>query len=201
MILTKLRKRKALSKTLCSPQGVEQVSENDPAISKLRQVILTIDWTCFRGIVFQAVKEELWRGGHIVMRGTRIIILKALQTHVVDLGLEWNQGIVRTKNCLQFKVWWPEMDKMAEKTVGTCHPCKVAGKNAPPKKVEHTLMPDQPWSYLAVDLLSISKENCLLALVDYYFWWPEVTYMTVEHDRRWTQRMWLTCGTMLFVMS
>ncbi|XP_062403787.1 uncharacterized protein K02A2.6-like [Sardina pilchardus] len=162
-----------------TPREVEHASKDDPTMSKLRHAILTNDWTYFKGTVFQAVKDELWTAGQMVMRGSRIVIPEALQEQVLELGHEGHQGIVRTKNRLRSKVWWPEIDKTIEKRVKKCYPCQVVGKNAPPEELESTLLPDQPWMYLAIDLLSISEGNYLLAVIDYFSRWPEVAYMRV----------------------
>ncbi|XP_062844794.1 uncharacterized protein K02A2.6-like [Trichomycterus rosablanca] len=164
-----------------NPREIEQASKNDPTISKLRQAIQKDDWTYFKGTAFQAVKDELWTAGHMVMRGNRIVIPEALQEHVVQLGHEGHQGIVRTKNRLRTKVWWPEIDKMVGEQIKRCYPCQVIGKNAPPEELERTPLPDQPWTYLAVDLLSIFEGNYLLAVVDYYSRWPEVAYMKITN--------------------
>ncbi len=115
------------------------------------------------------------------MCGNRIVIPEVLREHVVELGHEGYQGIVRTKNRLRSKVWWPEIDKMVERKVKKCYPCQVIGKNAPPEELESTPLPDQPWTYLAIDLLSISEGNYLLAVIDYYSRWPEVAYMKVTN--------------------
>lgn len=139
-----------------TPCELEQASKNDPIIIQLRHAILNNDWTCFKGTAFQAVKDELWTAGQMVIRGNRIVIPEALREHVVELEHERHQGIVRTKNRLRSKVWWPEIDKMVERKVKKCYPCQVIGKNAPPEELESTPLVDQPWTYLAVDLLSIS---------------------------------------------
>ncbi len=102
------------------------------------------------------------------MRRNRIVIPEVPREHVVELGHEGHQGIVRMKNRLRSKVWWPEIDKMVERKVKKCHPCQVIGKNAPPEELESTPLPAQPWTYLAIDLLSISEGNYLLAVIDYY---------------------------------
>lgn len=69
---------------------------------------------------------------------------------------------------------------MVQRKVKKCYPCQVIGKNAPPEELESTPLPDQPWTYLAVDLLSISEGNSLLAVIDHYSRWPEVAYESHE---------------------
>ena len=48
------------------------------------------------------------------MRGNRIIVSDIELELVIKLAHEGYQGIVRTKNSLKSKVWWPELYKMVE---------------------------------------------------------------------------------------
>ncbi|CAB3997741.1 Neural cell adhesion molecule 1, partial [Paramuricea clavata] len=51
----------------------------------------------------------------LVMHGTRIVIPQALRNEVLHLAHEGHQGIVKMKNRLRSKVWWPKMDGDAER--------------------------------------------------------------------------------------
>lgn len=164
-----------------TPCVLEQASKDHPVIIKLCHAIPNNDWTCFKVKAFHAVKDELWTACQMVMCGNRIVLPEVLREHVVELGHERHQGIVRTKNRLRSKVWWPEIDKMVERKVKKCYPCQVIGKNAPPEELESTPLPDQLWTYLAINLLSISEGNYLLAMIDYYSRGPEVAYMKVTN--------------------
>ena len=54
----------------------------------------------------------------ILLHDNRIVIPKDLQMCVIDLAHEGHQGIVRTKQLLREKVYFPGIDKLVEKT---CH--------------------------------------------------------------------------------
>ena len=50
-------------------------------------------------------------------------------------------------------------------------------KNSPPEELKSTQLPDKPWNYVAVNLLTVSEGNHLLVIMDYYSKWPEVACM------------------------
>ena len=66
---------------------------------------------------------------------------------------------------------------MAEELVKGCYPCQIVGKNAPPEELQSTPLPDTPWSYIAVDLLTITEGNYLLVIIDYHSRWPDAVHM------------------------
>ena len=96
------------------------------------------------------------------MRGNRIIIPHVLKEWVIELAYEGHQDIVRTKYRLGFKVWWPEVDKMVENKIKKCYSCQIDGEYTPPEELRSTQLPDKPWNYVAVDLLS-QKEMLTLS--------------------------------------
>ena len=49
--------------------------------------------------------------GQLVLRGTRIILLRL---RALALAHEGHLGFVGTKQKLRTNVWWPDMDKAAE---------------------------------------------------------------------------------------
>lgn len=81
----------------------------------------------------------------------------------------------KTKERLRTKVWWPGMDRDAEKLCAECYGCQLVTKHVPPPPVKLSPMPQRPWEDLALDILGPlpSGEN-LLVLVDYHSRWIEV---------------------------
>ena len=81
------------------------------------------------------------------------------------------------KERLGCKVWWPGVDKDAEKKCQECYGCQLATKETitPPAKI--TRMPERPWQDLALNLIGpmpTGLGECLLVLVDYFSRWVEV---------------------------
>ena len=149
-------------------QEIEEASAEDEEIALLRKCVQTDDWTVGEP-AFKAVRNELTVLGKLVLRGTRLVIPKKLRKQVLDLAHEGHQGIVKTKQRLRTKVWWPGIDRQAEQRCRTCHGCQLVGKPLPPEPLKRTELPTQPWQDLAVDLLGpLPTGEYLLVAVDYF---------------------------------
>lgn len=149
-------------------QEIEEASAEDEEIAMLRKCVQTNDWTVGEP-AFKAVRNELTVLGKLVLRGTRLVIPMKLRKQVLDLAHEGHQGIVKTKQRLRTKVWWPGIDRQAEQRCRTCHGCQLVGKPLPPEPLKRTELPTQPWQDLAVDLLGpLPTGEYLLVVVDYF---------------------------------
>ena len=60
------------------PEQVETATAHDPTLQTVRKAAATGDWTQLSGIIYKAVKEELWVVGQDVTRVTRIVMLQSL---------------------------------------------------------------------------------------------------------------------------
>ena len=149
-------------------QEIEEASAEDEEIAVLRNCVQTNDWTVGEP-AFKAVRNELTVLGKLVLRGTRLVIPKKLRKQILDLAHEGHQGIVKTKQRLRTKVWWPGIDRQAEQRCRTCHGCQLVGKPLPPEPLKRTDLPAQPWQDLAADLLGpLPTGEYLLVVVDYF---------------------------------
>ena len=112
------------------------------------------------------------------MHGTRIIIPHSLRPEVLRLAHEGHEGIVKMKNRLQAKVWWPKMDRDAEQVCKNCHGCQVVREFLAPEPMQWVEPPSGSWQHVAIDILGPhpSREN-LLVVVDYYSRYFEVVIM------------------------
>ena len=109
------------------------------------------------------------------MRGMRIVIPVSLRKRVLELAHEGHQGIVKTKDRLRSKVWWPNMNSMVERHCKKCLGCQAVTPITTIPPVKTTAMPTKPWRDLAVDLMSpLTTGESLLVTVDYYSRWVEV---------------------------
>jgi hypothetical protein len=79
------------------------------------------------------------------------------------------------KERLRSKVWWPGIDRDAERKCRECYGCQVVVKEYRSPPVKSTRMPERPWQDLALDLLGpMPTGEHLIVLVDYYSRWMEV---------------------------
>ena len=74
---------------------------------------------------------ELCVIGKLVLRGTRIFIPSKLQPRTLALANEGHLGVVGTKQNLRTKVWWPGIDKAAERHCRTCYGCQLVARPDP----------------------------------------------------------------------
>lgn len=161
------------------PRDVETASMTDKELATVRKCIQTGNWNN-QPIDKQyiTVQSELSCVGNIVLRGTRLVMPSSLRKQTLMLAHEGHQGIVKTKQRLRSKVWWPGMDKSAEAICKTCHECQLVGAAARPEPLITTPLPNRPWEYLAVDLMGpFPTGESVLVVVDYYSRFFEIAIM------------------------
>ena len=83
---------------------------------------------------------------------------------------------MKSKEHLRSKVWWPGIDKEAEKKCRECFGFhEMVTEHVPPPPIEPTRLPDRAWQEIAVDLLGpLPTGENLLVVVDYFSRWMEV---------------------------
>ena len=97
---------------------------------------------------------------------------------------ESQQGIVKTKQLLRQKVWWPSIDIDVMNTIKTCHACQVT--SVPPREPPVIMTK-------AMDISGpIENKYYLLAVIDYYSSFALVEVITsttsqtiISHLRKW----------------
>ncbi len=105
-------------------QEIEQASADDKELQIVRECLVSGKWEK-ASKEYVLVRNELTYISRVILRGTRTVIPKALRERVTDLAHEGHQGIVKMKGRLRSKVWWPGIDKDAEKKCRECHGCQV----------------------------------------------------------------------------
>ena len=73
-----------------------------------------------------SIRDELSVVGDLILRDQRLLIPQELQRKAVDLAHIGHQGIVKTKQLLREKVWFPGIDRLAEEVIKACTPCQAA---------------------------------------------------------------------------
>ena len=102
-------------------RDVEEASATDDELHKVRRAIKT---NCFDDCKpYAPIAGELCVIGQLVLRGTRIILPAKLRLRALALAHEGHLGIVGTKQKLRTNVWWPDMDKAAERHCRSCRGC------------------------------------------------------------------------------
>ena len=73
------------------------------------------------------VKDELTINTDfdLVLRNNRIVIPASLRERTIDIAHEGHQGVVKTKQLLREKVWFPGIDSIVERKIKQCMPCQA----------------------------------------------------------------------------
>ena len=155
-------------------QEIDSASAEDEDLQAVRSCLISGNWEkAPKPYVW--VRNELTYIGQVILRGTRIVIPNILRKRVLELAHEGHQGVVKMKERLRSKVWWPGVDKDAERKCRECYGCQLVTKETMPPPVKTTRMPERPWQDLALDLLGpMPTGESLLVLVDYFSRWVEV---------------------------
>ena len=71
----------------------------------------------------------------------------------IEIAHASHQGIVKTKQLIREKVWFPGIDKKVEQAVKSCIPCLACVPSpAQREPLSMTTLPSGPWIEVAVDL-------------------------------------------------
>ena len=84
----------------------ERVSGEDPELQTVRRCLVEERWNSAPK-QFLPVRNELTLIGHVILRETRIVVPQDLRKRAISLAHEGHQGVVKTKERLQTKVWLP----------------------------------------------------------------------------------------------
>ncbi|XP_055622583.1 uncharacterized protein K02A2.6-like [Toxorhynchites rutilus septentrionalis] len=118
---------------------------------------------------YHPFREELSEMNGIIIRSDRIVVPVNLRQRVLNLAHIGHPGIERTKQRLRSKVWWPNVDKDAEKMVKSCLDCQLVTGTITPEPMNIRELPQQPWYVLAMDILGpLPSGDSILVLIDLY---------------------------------
>jgi hypothetical protein len=112
----------------------------------------------------------------VLLRNHQIIIPKRLQDQVLKLSHFGHQGIVKTKELLRSKVWFPGINKKVEEMIKMCNECQCNRTKQNIELLRPSSLPQEPWQELSVDFYGpMSDDNKYwLVLIDDYSRFPIV---------------------------
>jgi hypothetical protein len=165
-------------------EEVQTATQRDKTMKKLMKAIETGKWTNDL-TEFSRFKDELSVCKGVILRDHRLIIPEFLRKKVVEISHSSHQGIVKTKQFIREKVWFPGIDKMVEQTVKSCTPCQASIPTSPPREpLIMTDLPSGPWLEVAVDFAGpFPSGDYLLVVVDEYSRFPEVDVVSSTSAR------------------
>ena len=90
-------------------EEISSASVTDPELQRVRKCIAET-LTTYRES-FQSIARELCVANNIVLRGKRNVLPKALRTRAITIAHQDHARIIRCKQRLRSKLWWPGMDQ------------------------------------------------------------------------------------------
>ncbi|CAB4030060.1 uncharacterized protein K02A2.6-like [Paramuricea clavata] len=156
-----------------SPVGLGAILTQTQQGVRVHQSVVSDNWQKTKKTdPYFCVKNELTATESLLLRGSRIVVPASLQPTTLQQAHEGHQGIVRTKQLLLEKVWWPGIDKDVEHLIRSCISCQA---QSCPQPLTMTEMPSRPWTVLHADLCGpFPSGESLLVLVDSCSRWPKV---------------------------
>ncbi|XP_053968583.1 uncharacterized protein K02A2.6-like [Anastrepha ludens] len=114
----------------------------------------------------------------MILRGSRIVMPKALRPKLLQLAHEGHPGESAMKRRIRAKVWWPRVDREVEAYVKTCWDCLLVSQPNNPEPMKRHAFPDGPWQCVAADLLGpLPNSDYVFVLIDYYSRYQEVKFL------------------------
>ena len=128
------------------------------------------------------VKDQLsvasTQEGIVLLYDTRIVVPYSLQRRVIDLAHEGHQGLVKTKQLLREKVWFPGLNKIVESVCKECLPCLASTPTSNMEPLKMTKIPENPWTHLSADFCGpFPTGEYLLVVVDDHSRFPVVEFL------------------------
>ena len=94
---------------------------------------------------------------------------ESLRQKAIQIAHEGHQGLVKTKQLLREKVWYPGIDKLAKHTVDTCLLYQANGPNSHQEPLRMTTLPPQLWLTVNIDFCGpFQGGSYLLVIIDAY---------------------------------
>ena len=124
---------------------IEDASAEDEEFVELRACVNSGNWKGDKLKQYVPVSSELCVIRKLILRGTRMVIPSKLRPQVLALAHEGHPGIVSMKQRLRSKVWWPGIDRQAERFCKTCHGCQLVSSPVNPEPIKSTPLPRGPW--------------------------------------------------------
>ena len=164
-------------------EDVKQATENDDMMQRVIALCRNGRWFQIQKTdvammrEYYNVRDELTvTDDNILLRGKNVVIPASLINQVVALAHEVHQGIVKTKELLRSKVWFPQMNDIAESAVRRCFACQCTQNSKPHlEPMQMSDMPGGAWRNLSMDFLGpLPSGEELMVLVDEYSRFPIV---------------------------
>lgn len=107
-----------------------------------------------------------------------IIITASLRDRIIDSAHTRHVGVEAMKARLRSKVWFPDIDRVAEQKVKSCLGCIMTQLENHSAPMKGRMLPQPAWDYVALDFKeSLPDHKTLLVAKDYFSKFVEIVVM------------------------
>ena len=136
--------------------------------------VLDCDKDAFKNIKLIKDKLSINSDENVLLRGTRLVIPKALQKRIVYIAHEGHQGMVKTKQLIREKVWFSDIDSLVTHIINQCVLCQCTVPEFVRQPYIMSPLPNAPWCEVSIDFKHISQNEYLIVITDDYSRYPVV---------------------------
>ena len=133
---------------------IREETRKDSALQALIQTIRTGNWKS-TGIDlkhYYDIRTEIYEADGVVLRGDRIIPPTSLRKRIINIAHKQGHfGIIKTKEMIRNKYWFPLMNIQIENIVQSCFSCQIATNSVHTKPAKMTTIPQPPWEVVELD--------------------------------------------------
>lgn len=162
-------------------EEVREATDNDPALSQVREIILQGWPDSKRNVPAAAVpyfnfRDEMTVQDGIVMRGDLVVIPQSLRQDMKNKVHMGHQGMNSCLRRAREVIYWPGISKDIRAFVESCNTCATYCTRHPEQPIQSHEVPSQPWQKIGTDIFTIQGRNYLVT-VDYFSQFIELDYL------------------------
>ena len=106
-------------------EEIKQATKEAVELQAVVKAVETDQWRSPDVQRYKQLKEEILVFNGLVLRANSFIIPTSLRNKAVDLAHQGHQGMVKTKQLIRDKVWFPGIENLVEEKVKNCLSCQV----------------------------------------------------------------------------
>jgi glutaredoxin-related protein len=178
---------------------IDEVKQGTITDNVLKMVVTAIkenSWENFRNSTmtteqrsrfnsFYKVRHELTVNAEqdMILRGARLIIPKELEVRVIEIAHEGHLGLVKTKQLIREKTWFPGIDDLTNKLVKQCLACLCTVPDNSREDYKMSDLPHEAWTEVSMDFKSLPNGEYFLVITDDYSRYPVVELISSNSAR------------------
>ena len=179
----------AVPKAMTLPE-IQEATTRDVTLQCVAELIRNQSWNNFDSLtqqfqdvditelkLFKRVKDDLTVNyeTNIILRNNRIVIPTVLRDKAISIAHEGHQGLVKTKQLLREKIWFPGIDQAVKSMIDKCIACQANGPDSRPEPLQMSPLPPDPWHTVHMDFCGpFPTGEYVFVVIDAYSRFPEV---------------------------